>query len=464
MTNKQRQTAKVLVRAAVCGSSSFLALQTLDSPEHPPQSITLPEHVRHAVRDMWGPRLSPSVPVSPLLPVVTRVLEHRFSEASDATVSIAPTELDTDASESISGEIVGPQTMALPSEIRDTAVPPSPSGMPVPDPVPTAMGMVRSRSRSCRRGAIRVVSRGQGIILPVSEPEPSSPRARGRATTVSGCTPPEAETAVQHASAVRIRSLGRLPAPHSAEISDTSPEAVQTHVSMAVPMPEEIGQGVVVQQDSSNEPVAEDMGLFPGDDESDFRMNGSCSGGTFGADLELIQPRRDGPRVPALLLVVPEVVSFPAPCASAAASGMGLALGLGAALRDSLIHREGFDQRNGAVIISDDSRGLEVGWRHASSRIADIVRDGMVFYIGITENTSRRWIEHSEHGMWSDMEVLVEAPSSRETADLEQRLIQRFSSAFGCQNIGRGGERRSQGRPHYVYVLVGHSGLLRRSR
>ena len=62
------------------------------------------------------------------------------------------------------------------------------------------------------------------------------------------------------------------------------------------------------------------------------------------------------------------------------------------------------------------------------------------------------------------MEVLVEAPSSCESGMLEAKLIEQFSHAPLCQNLGRGNERPSDGRPHYVYVVVRNSGLLRRGR
>ena len=88
---------------------------------------------------------------------------------------------------------------------------------------------------------------------------------------------------------------------------------------------------------------------------------------------------------------------------------------------------------------------------------------GAAFYIGITENPERREIEQIERG-WDFLELLVEAPSSRETGLLETRLIELFSREPLCQNSGGGNERPSAGRPHYVYVAVRASGLLRRGR
>ena len=61
------------------------------------------------------------------------------------------------------------------------------------------------------------------------------------------------------------------------------------------------------------------------------------------------------------------------------------------------------------------------------------------------------------------MEILIEAPSSRVKGELEHRLIGHFRPVIGCTNVGPGGECRSAGCPHFLYVLVRQSGLLRRS-
>ena len=88
---------------------------------------------------------------------------------------------------------------------------------------------------------------------------------------------------------------------------------------------------------------------------------------------------------------------------------------------------------------------------------------GGMFYIGITEDPRRRWTEHQEaNAAWAEMHVLVMAESSRETSALETRLISQYAGNLWCNNIGPGGERRSAGSPHYLYVLVANTGLLRR--
>ena len=100
----------------------------------------------------------------------------------------------------------------------------------------------------------------------------------------------------------------------------------------------------------------------------------------------------------------------------------------------------------------------------AAGKIAVIARSGVSFYIGITENHVRRLEEHLASGRhWSRMVLLVEAVSSRDTAALEVQLIAQFRAYSTCLNIGRGGECASAASPHFLYVMVGQNGLLRRA-
>ena len=143
----------------------------------------------------------------------------------------------------------------------------------------------------------------------------------------------------------------------------------------------------------------------------------------------------------------------------AAGSGLSSSMCLVGAFRDILAR----EPARAAVVTDGSDRELEDAYQHAVTRVREHAQRGVAFYIGITENPSRREQEQIELG-WDSMEVLIEAPSSRETGMLEERLIQRFSRASLCQNQGRGNERPSGGRPHYVYVVVRMSGLLRRGR
>jgi hypothetical protein len=107
---------------------------------------------------------------------------------------------------------------------------------------------------------------------------------------------------------------------------------------------------------------------------------------------------------------------------------------------------------------------LDRAYEHASERVRTVWRSEVAFYIGITENPSRRFGEHlGSNPSWACMVVLVEADTSRETADLERRLLKAYGHSLSCTNNSAGGERPSAGSPHYLYMLVAETGLLRRS-
>jgi hypothetical protein len=97
-------------------------------------------------------------------------------------------------------------------------------------------------------------------------------------------------------------------------------------------------------------------------------------------------------------------------------------------------------------------------------RVAQEVRRGVSFYFGITENPQRRFDEHlGGGGHWTSMLLLMQASSSSTTGGVERLLIDEFGQNLLCTNSARGGERASAGSPHYLYMLLGQSSLLRRS-
>ena len=120
--------------------------------------------------------------------------------------------------------------------------------------------------------------------------------------------------------------------------------------------------------------------------------------------------------------------------------------------------------RFGGVALSRGDPQVEEAFDFCRRRLESIASIGEAFYIGITENPARRWEEHASRGLWSHLQVLVEGPHSGITSCLERRLVERFRDRLMCQNVGSGGECASAGRPHYLYVLVGASGLIRRRR
>ena len=89
------------------------------------------------------------------------------------------------------------------------------------------------------------------------------------------------------------------------------------------------------------------------------------------------------------------------------------------------------------------------------------------YYIGITENPERRFVEHEDEGTCGSdplMIVLFEADSSRWTVPLEKQLVAKYRHQLRCMNVSGGGERASAGSPHFLYVLYSSSPLLRRGR
>ena len=118
------------------------------------------------------------------------------------------------------------------------------------------------------------------------------------------------------------------------------------------------------------------------------------------------------------------------------------------------------------LVIAGEEHMTEAA-EHCNKALDSIVRSGRQFYIGITENHSRRWEEHQEAapGMWAHMITLIEAPNSRLTSQLERRLITQWGHHWNCRNVARGGDWAPQGQPQYVYCLNGEShGLIRRGR
>ena len=106
----------------------------------------------------------------------------------------------------------------------------------------------------------------------------------------------------------------------------------------------------------------------------------------------------------------------------------------------------------------DDVDGL----RRVDQRIEALTRGGLRFYVGITENPSRRWSEH-DTGMWEKMVVMLRARDSHVTAGMERLVLQKWLNHPLCQNVAPGGERMSAGSPHHFYILIGRpDGLIRR--
>ena len=107
-----------------------------------------------------------------------------------------------------------------------------------------------------------------------------------------------------------------------------------------------------------------------------------------------------------------------------------------------------------------NSTATQNTYEFCARSVRRVLASGATVYLGITENVGRRWSEHSM--LWDSMVVLAEAGSSQITARLERQLLLEFRGHLLCQNFGPGGERASGGSPHFLYMVVRRSGLLRR--
>lgn len=125
----------------------------------------------------------------------------------------------------------------------------------------------------------------------------------------------------------------------------------------------------------------------------------------------------------------------------------------------------GAPRRRALCSMLDGTTTYKEALAFARRRVASEISGGESFYIGISENPERRFEEHLvTNGLWDIQVVLVEAASSRTTACLEVSLLSEFGKRLGCHNASGGGERPSAGSPHFLYLLVSQSGLLRRSK
>jgi hypothetical protein len=114
---------------------------------------------------------------------------------------------------------------------------------------------------------------------------------------------------------------------------------------------------------------------------------------------------------------------------------------------------------------------------NADAAIAFIIRNCIMhqFKIGITERPDLRWPlykKSTDHIKWTTMFLLYAAPISKSamcssdspslqalkktsTGAMEKHLIRFFNNFDGCVNDAPGGERPSDGSPHFTYVVIG---------
>ena len=103
------------------------------------------------------------------------------------------------------------------------------------------------------------------------------------------------------------------------------------------------------------------------------------------------------------------------------------------------------------------------GWLSHCHRIIRRWSSSSFYYIGITADPVRRFLEgHSRRG-YDIMDVIASVPSSRESAHIERGLLARHREHPHRENTAPAGETPTPGYPHYVYV-VARTGPMRSHR
>ena len=129
---------------------------------------------------------------------------------------------------------------------------------------------------------------------------------------------------------------------------------------------------------------------------------------------------------------------------------------LGEACRYALVGRS----RHGAGALCsmlDGTVSYDDALTFARQKVQARISSGCAFYIGISEAPQRRFDQHlDKNSTWEEQVVLVEAANSSTTASLEIALLALFGQRGNCTNASGGGECRSSGSPHYVYLLIGN--------
>jgi len=135
--------------------------------------------------------------------------------------------------------------------------------------------------------------------------------------------------------------------------------------------------------------------------------------------------------------------------------GIGSGVSFGAACWEAVVGRprEATSFRGGARCLrtSDVQTGVDRVCRLCTT----LVKRQSKFYIGISQDPEARWAQHlsARRHLWQHMHIVIEAPSSLVTGEIEVRVLRRFRGHQLCTNWGPGGETLTGGVPHFVYVL-----------
>ena len=71
---------------------------------------------------------------------------------------------------------------------------------------------------------------------------------------------------------------------------------------------------------------------------------------------------------------------------------------------------------------------------------------------GITEAPSDRFSEHQVHSGYNSMDLWI-CTDSCISGNAEKAILAAVGSSGCCKNRSGGGERRSWGEPHFVYIV-----------
>ena len=99
----------------------------------------------------------------------------------------------------------------------------------------------------------------------------------------------------------------------------------------------------------------------------------------------------------------------------------------------------------------------EVGETHCSSATKTIqvkltLRPSIPYYVGITENPAMRFNEHQVTSGFNAMHVWLFS-DSHDSAACEVAVLKNVCQLGSCRNKSKGGECRSSGKPHFMYVV-----------
>ena len=110
------------------------------------------------------------------------------------------------------------------------------------------------------------------------------------------------------------------------------------------------------------------------------------------------------------------------------------------------------DARVAGVIFHHPSLGLSAPV-HASRLVSAKLRlKPMHFYVGITQSPSDRFMSHQSVGGYRTMDAYI-FENGQQSGDAERELLRLVGNIGTCDNKSGGGETRTLGQPHFLYIV-----------